>query len=144
MLPMSNELIETLRELKEYQDEQSVKYDLPYTDENSFVFCNRSCKMRTYYGTRDIFEAFLKRNNLKDLGIHFHAIRHTFGEVLKENGWSIYDIQKMLRHAKTSTTEHYLGLRNNPALDIKKDINDVFANDEFIPLIKQKNGEMEM
>ena len=127
-LPMSNALIDELKDWKNKQADKERIKDIDYTSPKSFVFCNEEGKMRTYYGTRKILNEFLKKNNLQNCGIHFHAIRHTFGDVLRENNWSIYDIQKMLRHSKASTTEIYLSMENNPALKLANDIDNVFDN----------------
>ena len=114
--------------------------------QKDFVFCNDDGTMRTYYGTRTILNRFLRNNNLDKYGIHFHAIRHTFGDVLREKNWSIYKIQKMLRHSKVTTTQIYLSMDENPALDLKNDINEVFDERDEEPENKPKgkNKDFEM
>lgn len=143
-LPMSNALIMTLKEWEKQQKHSEIKNKIALTGNKNFVFCNEKGEMRTYYGTRKIFKEFLKNNNLQDCGIHFHAIRHTFGDVLRENNWSIYDIQKMLRHSKASTTEIYLSMEHNPALKLQKEIDDVFDKDINEKKDKKRNKDFEM
>ena len=126
-LPMSNALLETLLDWKKIQKEKAAKF----VKDKSFVFCNEQGEMRSYYGTRKIFKEFLKKHGLINCGIHFHAIRHTFGDVLREKNWSLYDIQKMLRHSKASTTEIYLSMEHNPALRLRKEIENVFDDDSY-------------
>ena len=135
-LPMSNALIMTLKEWEKHQKHSEIKKKIALTGNKG--------EMRTYYGTRKIFKEFLKNNNLQDCGIHFHAIRHTFGDVLRENNWSIYDIQKMLRHSKASTTEIYLSMEHNPALKLQKEIDDVFDKDINEKKDKKRNKDFEM
>ena len=116
------------------------------TGQKDFVFCNDDGTMRTYYGTRTTLNRFLRNNDLDKYGIHFHAIRHTFGDVLREKNWSIYKIQKMLRHSKVTTTQIYLSMDENPALDLKNDINEVFDERDEEPENKPKgkNKDFEM
>lgn len=141
-LPMSNAFVCLLEQWKEIQEEKSVKHKIPYTRQNDFIFCNDDGTMRTYYGTKTILERFKRSNNLEDCNIHFHAIRHTFGDVLRENNWSLYDIQKMLRHSKASTTEIYLSMDENPALKLQSDIKNVFDEKDTIQKRKSKDFEM--
>lgn len=71
----------------------------------------------------------MKDNDLKDKGIYFHALRHTFGDMPRSKNWSIYYIQKMLIHSKASTTEIYLSMKKEPALDLQNRIDNAF--DDF-------------
>ena len=73
----------------------------------TFIFCNDDYSVRTYYGTRAIYRRFLDKHNFNRSDFHFHAIRHTFATMLKENEQSLYFIQGFLRHT-TRTTEKYL------------------------------------
>ena len=145
-LPMSNILVETLKEWKNIQRTKGRKLKMYLTGQKDFVFCNDDGTMRTYYGTRTILNRFLRNNDLDKYGIHFHAIRHTFGDVLREKNWSIYKIQKMLRHSKVTTTQIYLSMDENPALDLKNDIDEVFDEPEEEPENKPKrrNKDFEM
>ena len=93
-LPMSNRLVETLKEWRSIQTKKGKKLNINFTGPKNFIFCNDCGEMRTYHGTRNILKSFLKANGLDNKGIHFHAIRHTFGDVLREKNWSIYEIQK--------------------------------------------------
>ncbi|MCM1556916.1 MAG: site-specific integrase [Anaeroplasma bactoclasticum] len=141
-LPMSEIFVELLKQWKEIQDEKTTKTNIQYTKPTNFIFCNEDGEMRTYYGTKTILERFKRNNHLEDCNIHFHAIRHTFGTILRENNWSLYDIQKMLRHSKASTTEIYLSMEENPALKLKDEIANVFDEEAFVPKRKSKDFEM--
>jgi integrase/recombinase XerC len=47
-----------------------------------------------------------------------HTFRHTFATHLIENGVSISEVQKLLGHAKLSTTELYIQVSNNAVTDM--------------------------
>lgn len=128
-LPMSSPLVAILQEWKKYREDNSRGKKLTITNNESFVFGNSRGYMLSYNYVNDRFQKFLKDNNLKNKGIHFHALRHTFGDMLRSKNWSIYDIQKMLRHSKASTTEIYLSMKKDPALDLQNRIDNAF--DDF-------------
>ena len=78
--------------------------------------------------TRTIYNRFLRRNKLNEQEFHFHALRHTFGTILKENEENLYNIQMLLRHATAKTTERYLSIDTQKALSLKTHLDVVFQN----------------
>lgn len=127
-LPVPSILCESLKEWHKVQAEKSKKLNVDLVDPNCFIFCNDDGSVRTYYGTRDIYENFLKNNDFTSKEFHFHALRYTFGQILKEHEENLYNIQMLLRHANAKTTERYLSMDPNKALKIKTRLNDVFES----------------
>ena len=46
-----------------------------------------------------------------------HAARHSFADLARRAGWSLYDLKQALRHSSTGTTEGYLAAFDPDALD---------------------------
>ena len=103
-LPMSNILVETLKEWKNIQRTKGRKLKMYLTGQKDFVFCNDDGTMRTYYGTKKIFYTFLKSHNLNKYHIHFHTLRHTFSNTLFEADQNPKVIQSLLGHKDVKTT----------------------------------------
>lgn len=127
-LPVPNILCESLSNWYKSQEEKGKKLSVDLTSPNSFIFCNDDGSVRTYYGTRDIYETFLRNNGFETREFHFHALRHTFGTILKEHEENLYNIQMLLRHSNAKTTERYLSMDSNKALTIRPRLNDVFED----------------
>ena len=68
------------------------------------MFGNSEGEVRTYHGTKKMFEDFLKRHNLNKLGIHFHTLRHTYSNMLFEANQNPKVIQALLGHKSVKTT----------------------------------------
>lgn len=77
---------------------------------NDFVFSTNEGKLRTYHGTRAMFDRLMKANGLSEYGIHFHTLRHTFSAMLFELGENPKVIQGLLGHEDIMTT---LGFYNS-------------------------------
>ena len=93
--------------LKEYKINQEIKADekgIVLTDNSNLVFCNDDGSLRTYYGTKKIFNRFLSKYNLNNLGIHFHTLRHTYSNMLFEADQNPKVIQALLGHKSVKTT----------------------------------------
>ena len=106
-IPVADIVIETLKEWKEKQNlrqkiNNEVTADL--TAKNSFVFANDDGSVRTYSGTRKIFDRFKRRNALDKYNIHFHGLRHTFSNMLFEMNENPKVIQQLLGHRDVKTT----------------------------------------
>lgn len=128
LLPIPNILLEALKRWKEMQKEKGEKLGVELTENDDFIFCNDDKSVRTYYGTRTIYNRFLRRNKLNEQEFHFHALRHTFGTILKENEENLYNIQLLLRHATAKTTERYLSIDTQKALSLKTHLDVFFQN----------------
>lgn len=103
-VPMPDLLVEAL---KEYKINQEIKADgkgIVLTDNSNLVFCNDDGSLRTYYGTKKIFNNFLSKYNLNNLGIHFHTLRHTYSNMLFEADQNPKVIQALLGHKSVKTT----------------------------------------
>lgn len=118
-IPIPNILAKALDEWKTIRWLQgnilSKKYKKPisFIMPNELVFgTERENKLRTYYGTRAIFNRFLKVNQLSEYGIHFHTLRHTFSNMLFEFGENPKVIQMLMGHKDVMTT-----LRNYNSVD---------------------------
>ncbi|REL24225.1 site-specific integrase [Rhodohalobacter sp. SW132] len=53
--------------------------------------------------------------------ISFHMARHSFADLARTQGWSIYDISKALGHKNIKVTERYLKKFDTEGLDSKMD-----------------------
>ena len=128
LLPIPNVLLDSLKRWKDLQKEKGEKLGIELASNDDFIFCNDDKSVRTYYGTRTIYNRFLRRNKLNEQEFHFHALRHTFGTILKENEENLYNIQLLLRHATAKTTERYLSIDTQKALSLKTHLDVVFQN----------------
>lgn len=57
-----------------------------------------------------MFKAFAASAELSDK-IHFHSLRHTFASWLVQDGASLYEVQKLLGHSSSQTTQIYSHLQ---------------------------------
>jgi site-specific recombinase XerD len=79
---------------------------------DDIVFSTDEGALRTYYGTRAMFERFVKENGLAKYNIHFHTLRHTYSTMLFESGENPKAIQGLMGHKDVMTT-----LRNYNSVD---------------------------
>ena len=102
-IPATDVVLNTLQEWKnKLQSKKGNKVDL--LSPNAYVFAKGNGEVRTYYGTKKIFDRFKKRNDLQDLNIHFHGLRHTFSNMLFEMNENPKVIQQLLGHRDVKTT----------------------------------------
>jgi len=74
---------------------------------SSFVFPNKEGVSHTYDQKRYLMERLCKKAGVKPFG--FHAIRHHVASILADSGKaSLSQIQKLLRHKRTTTTDNYI------------------------------------
>lgn len=57
-----------------------------------------------------VFKAFVGGAELSER-IHFHSLRHTFASWLVQDGASLYEVQKLLGHSSSQTTQIYSHLQ---------------------------------
>ncbi|MEM6783499.1 MAG: site-specific integrase [Bacteroidota bacterium] len=62
-----------------------------------------------------------------ETALSFHIARHSFADVARTSGWSIYDIKNALQHGGIEETERYLKGFDADALDARMD--DLFGED---------------
>ena len=103
-VPMPDMLVEALKEYKINQEIKADEKGITLTDNSNLVFCNDDGSLRTYYGTKKIFNRFLSKYNLNNLGIHFHTLRHTYSNMLFEADQNPKVIQALLGHKSVKTT----------------------------------------
>ena len=106
-IPIADIVVETLQRWREKQNERQntnpdVTADL--TAKNAFIFANDDGSVRTYFGSRKIFDGWKKRHKLTNYNIHFHGLRHTFSNMLFEMNENPKVIQQLLGHRDVKTT----------------------------------------
>ncbi len=71
------------------------------------VFHNEDGSKLTYQQKRDTMKTICEKAEVKTFG--FHAIRHHVASILADSGKaSLSQIQKMLRHRRSTTTDNYI------------------------------------
>lgn len=115
--PIPNLLICALSEWRDYRTAQQETTGFSLIDANDFVFGTNTGTLRTYSGTKHMFDRFLKRNNLQDKGIHFYKLRHTFSNTLFEQNTNPRVVQALMGHRKIETTMIYNTVRDNKYLE---------------------------
>ncbi len=106
-IPIADIVVQTLQNWREKQisrekNNKNVTGDL--TSRNAFIFANDDGTIRTYSGTKQIFERFKRRNDLTKYHIGFHGLRHTFSNMLFEMNENPKVIQQLLGHRDVKTT----------------------------------------
>ena len=103
-VPMPYILIDALQKWKDERYIVGREHDKNLITNTSLVFGNNDGSVRTYHGTKKIFENFLKKHELDKYGIHFHGLRHTYSNMLFESGQNPKVIQGLLGHKSVKTT----------------------------------------
>ncbi len=103
-VPMPEILIEALKEYKIEQEINEEEHSSDLLSKNSLVFGNYDGSVRSYSGTRKIFNNFLKKYDLAKYNIHFHGLRHTYSNMLFEADTNPKVIQALLGHKSVKTT----------------------------------------
>ena len=106
-IPITDIVVQTLKEwrTKQFERQQTNKeVTANLIAPTSFIFANDDGSVRTYSGTRQIFDRFKRRNGLDKCGIHFHSLRHTFSNMLFEMNENPKVIQQLRGHKDVKTT----------------------------------------
>lgn len=144
IVPMPDLLVDAL---KEYKINQEIKQDekgLILADDMSLVFCNDDSTVRTYYGTKKIFNNFLKKHKLDNLGIHFHTLRHTYSNMLFEADQNPKVIQALLGHKSVKTTITTYNSVDKSYFQKATDVlNNTFKTQEAKQTQEMKDGELD-
>lgn len=77
VLPIPDLLVDALKEWKKLRTMQELMTKAPVSKADDFLFANNNGEMRSYHGTRTMFNRLLKKHRLEDAGIHFYKLRHT-------------------------------------------------------------------
>ncbi|MCM1009075.1 MAG: site-specific integrase [Ruminococcus flavefaciens] len=115
--PIPKLLSKALIEWKVYRTKQQTETGFPLVGNDGFVFGTNEGKLRTYSGTKHMFDRFLKRNKLDGKGIHFYELRHTFSNTLFEQNTNPRVVQALMGHRKIETTMIYNTVRDNKYLE---------------------------
>lgn len=115
--PIPKLLLQSFAEWKEYRTALQEETGFSLVEANEFVFGTNTGKLRTYSGTKHMFDRFLKKNNLHNKGIHFYELRHTFSNTLFEQNTNPRVVQALMGHSKIETTMIYNTARDNKYLE---------------------------
>jgi site-specific recombinase XerD len=77
--------------------------------ETPFVFHLNGAMLTKNYISKT-FKKYVKLTTL-DQRLHFHSLRHSFASNLVKSGASLYEVQKLLGHSSSSTTQIYSHLQ---------------------------------
>ena len=103
-VPMPNILKTTLLEWKKSRWVQQRTTGKSFIGPNDLVFANNDGELRTYTGTKTIFQRLMRQNGLAPYKLHFHSLRHTYSSMLFESRENPKVIQMLLGHKDVTTT----------------------------------------
>ena len=103
-VPMPEILKQALLEWNKLRRKQQIDSDFSLTAPESLVFGTNRGTLRTYYGTKTMFERLMRRSGLAEYKIHFHSLRHTYSSMLFELKENPKVIQMLLGHKDVTTT----------------------------------------
>ena len=115
--PIPKLLLQALIEWKDYRTDLQKETGFSLVGNDDFVFGTNKGELRSYSGTKHMFDRFLKRNNLDGKGIHFYELRHTFSNTLFEQNTNPRVVQALMGHRKIETTMIYNTVRDNKYLE---------------------------
>lgn len=102
-VPIPDILIDTLKDWKKCQWVRNQLTGAKLLEPESIVFSNTDGSVRSYSGTRIIYNRWAKRNGFYGK-IHFHSLRHTYSTMLFEANENPKIIQALLGHKSVKTT----------------------------------------
>lgn len=141
-VPMPDILIDALKEYQLRQAQITDKSDYNLLDKNALVFANNDGSVRTYSGTKKIFQRFLKKHDLKKYNIHFHGLRHTYSNMLFEAEQNPKLIQTLLGHKDVKTTISIYNSIDKTYMDkASKVLNEQFNYNRNENILNQVNDE---
>ncbi len=136
--------------LKEWHNKQVLRQNSDknitgdISGKSAFIFANDDGSVRTYSGTRKIFDNYIRRNKLQKLGIHFHGFRHTFSNMLFEMNENPKVIQQLLGHRDVKTTiTVYNSVDNEYIRATTEKFNEKLKEDQMILQRKQREEIIE-
>lgn len=103
-VPMPNILKKALLEWNKLRRKQQIDSGFSLTAPDDLVFGTNQGKLRTYYGTKTMFERLMRHAGLAEYKIHFHSLRHTYSSMLFEEKENQKVIQMLLGHKDVTTT----------------------------------------
>jgi len=114
--PIPKLLLHALIEWKNYRGNLQTETGFSLIENDDLVFGTNKGELRSYSGTKHMFDRFLKRNNLDGKGIHFYELRHTFSNTLFEQNTNPRVVQALMGHRKIETTMIYNTVHDNKYL----------------------------
>ncbi|MCG5539503.1 site-specific integrase [Halorhodospira sp. 9622] len=105
-VPLSDHLMRLLRDLDTYEH-------------SPWVFPNPRTG-KPFFGIYKAWHSARKRAGLPDLRIH--DLRHSYASLLINNGYSLYEVQKLLGHTQITTTQRYAHLSQERLLAASNDV----------------------
>ena len=134
VIPIPDLLCNILHEWKTLRVLQELMTKAPVSKPDDFIFANNQGNMRSYYGTRTMFNRLLKKHGMEDMEIHFYRLRHTFSNTLFEAQENPKVIQMLMGHKKVETTMIYNTATTNKYLQKAVDVFDErYAPSEPVP-----------
>lgn len=103
-VPMPQILIDCLKEHRNRRRKMEYETGISFTDDDDLVFSTEEGELRTYYGTRAMFDKLMRKMGFAEYGFHFHTLRHTYSSMLFESGENPKVIQQLLGHKDVTTT----------------------------------------
>ena len=103
-VPMPEILKQALLEWNKLRRKQQIDSGFSLTAPDDLVFGTNQGRLRTYYGTKTMFERLMRRAGLAEYKIHFHSLRHTYSSMLFEEKENPKVIQMLLGHKDVTTT----------------------------------------
>jgi len=102
-VPIPDILVEALQDWKKEQWVKEQLSNVKLLSPESIVFSNTDGSVRTYSGTRMIFNRFAKKYGFFGK-VRFHTLRHTYSNMLFEANENPKIIQALLGHQSVKTT----------------------------------------
>jgi integrase len=109
-IPLSQEVIEILQELKKYQENLKIN--------SSYVFYSKNSKSNHLEEPKSAWKRILTKANIKDLRIH--DLRRTLGSYQAMSGSSLQVIGKSLGHKSIQATQIYSRMNLDPVRESVK------------------------
>ena len=104
VVPMPDVLVEILEQWKKRKEWLEKTTKISMTKPEDIVFSTDEGKLRTYYGTKSIFNRLMKQYGLDRYHFHFHTLRHTYATMLFEMEENPKIIQHLMGHSNVTTT----------------------------------------
>ncbi len=127
IVPFSDEckvaMIDYAKNLRE-----KLQENLAREKKTNYFFLNSKGEKLTSRGVEYILHQIENKNGM-DIGLHPHALRHSFATHLLENGADLRTIQMLLGHESINTTQVYTSITKET---LKKEYN------EYFPRAKKK------
>lgn len=141
-VPIPDILVDALKDWKKEQWIKQQENGIDLLKSNAVVFCNTDGSVRTYMGTRHVFDRFARKYGFFGK-IHFHTLRHTYSSMLFEANENPKIIQALLGHKSVKTTlTVYNSVDKSYYREATNKLNELFNSEkmaEYKELEKKKN-----